>query len=388
MYFVVALVLFAFAVFYGILQLDVPGTWKFFLAAIEMLVVNQILIRKYNLSSELGLILFKSQKGLEFIDRLARSKIFNFFADGGLTMGYGLASFLLFKRAITLRSFVLGLILLGFVSVFVAPTAFYFLVNVVKINSMEKATVFEPSSAMDASLYQYAIFAILLLGGLFLFIIFGLVAYGFVVLKALYSTFVLGIPLISKTASGASLMLPGVNLPFIEGILALAIVLIVHEGAHAVLARIGKIPILSSGIVLFGIIPIGAFVEPDEKELSNSDTLTQTRVLVAGSTSNLVTSSIFFVLYLAFILIMNLFSSPIATLPSFVLGALKFIYVTLGLTFSLNFIVGTVNLLPVPLFDGYRLLDINVKNKLLIKILSYSTVAFFIINFLPSFFHG
>jgi len=66
--------------------------------------------------------------------------------------------------------------------------------------------------------------------------------------------------------------------------------------------------------------------------------------------------------------------------------ALQFIFITLGLVVSLNFVVGTVNILPVPLFDGYRLLDINIKNKMIVKAISYTALFFFVLNFLPRFF--
>ena len=55
----------------------------------------------------------------------------------------------------------------------------------------------------------------------------------------------------------------------------------------------------SSGIVLFGIIPIGAFVEPDEQELKNRRYKTS-GVIVAGSTANLISCILFFILFLDF----------------------------------------------------------------------------------------
>jgi membrane-associated protease RseP (regulator of RpoE activity) len=225
--------------------------------------------------------------------------------------------------------------------------------------------------------------AILAIGGLFLFILAGIVYYGgFVVLPALANLILHGSDTITKTASGGTFLLPGINLPLFEGIIALAIVMIVHEGGHAVLSRIAKIRVLSSGLVLFGVIPIGAFVEPDEKEMVKVEAYKQTRVLIAGPAANFITSSITFILFMALVYIMNNFD--LTANPA--LPAIKFIYVTLGLTFALNFIVGAVNLLPVPMFDGYRIMDVNVKNKTLVKIISYGTLMFFILNFLPSLF--
>lgn len=265
---------------------------------------------------------------------------------------------------------------------FIAPNALYFLVNVVKVQTMDKTSNIGANTDGSLSLFGILSLAALVIGGLFLFIVISMLYYSFIVFNAIYSTVAHGTNAIANTNPGGSFLLPGVNLPFVEGILALAIVLIVHEGAHAVLARIGKIPVLSSGLVLFGVLPVGAFVEPDEAELNKSDDVRQTRVLIAGSTSNLYTSLIFFLLFIGFVYFLN----SVNVIGTIFQAPAKFIYILLGLTFSLNFIVGTVNLLPVPLFDGHRILDVNLKNKLIVKILSYATLAAFIANFLPWLF--
>jgi membrane-associated protease RseP (regulator of RpoE activity) len=55
-------------------------------------------------------------------------------------------------------------------------------------------------------------------------------------------------------------------LPLLYGWLGIVVALIVHEGAHGVVARRYNYTVRSSGIVLFLGIPIGAFVETDENE--------------------------------------------------------------------------------------------------------------------------
>ena len=57
---------------------------------------------------------------------------------------------------------------------------------------------------------------------------------------------------------------PGVTIP-IEAIVAVAVIAIVHETAHGVMCVIAKLRLQSSGALLLGWLPIGAFVEPDEK---------------------------------------------------------------------------------------------------------------------------
>ncbi|MBI5227124.1 site-2 protease family protein [Candidatus Micrarchaeota archaeon] len=376
---ILVLVLVALGVFYGILQLSVPGYLQFILVVAEMLIVSHILIKKYKLPTEMGMVLLKSQKGMEAIEKLAKKdEIFKFFADVGIAMSYGLLSTVLMKKNSSIKTLIIGLLLLGFVSFLVGPTAFIFLFEILKVGSFSKGAM--PAVSVDYGIYIVS--AILLLGGLWLFILSGIVYYGAVIFTKLVETIAFGSDALAKTTPGGTFLLPGINLPLFEGILALAIVLVVHEGAHAVLARIAKIKILSSGIVLFGVIPVGAFVEPDEKELDKLDQHKHTRVIGAGTTSNLMFSSIFFILFFGLAILINNFSLFTTALA----GPLKFIYITLGLTFSLNFIVGAVNLLPIPLFDGYRLLDINIKNKMLVKAVMYGTLFFFVLNFLPWFF--
>lgn len=460
---ILLIVAIALALFYTIVfRLDIPGSWKFFLVAIEMIAVNQIFIKRYKLPSEIGLVLVKSKKGIEMIDRLARSeRAFNFMADVGASISYGLLSLPLMRRNVSLPSMALGIGLLLFLTVFVAPIALSFLFHIVGIggSGTSGGTISAVSQGTDYGMYLVG--ALLVGGGIFLLILFGIVFYGLVVFKAIVTTIFFGTNAIASTASGADILLPGVNLPFFEGLAALVIVLVVHEGAHAVLARIAKVPILSSGIVLFGVIPIGAFVEPDEKKLARVEAGKQTRVLVAGPTANMLTAAAFFILFMGFFLttadmresvlyvmhndslnfsqaqlpqglvIYEIGGQPVSSIdfaslslppdgevrlatnrgeiiratdangkmgiyfsvlePSslfsrYSMPFLQSIYTMLGLCVALNFMVGAVNILPIPLFDGYRIVDVNVRNKTVVQALSYAALFFFILNFLPRLF--
>ncbi len=64
------------------------------------------------------------------------------------------------------------------------------------------------------------------------------------------------------------LLIPGVNdfIPFTWGIIALIVTLVVHEFSHAILCRVEDIRVKSMGL-LFALVPIGGFAEPDEEEL-------------------------------------------------------------------------------------------------------------------------
>ncbi|QGN06352.1 metalloprotease [Halorhabdus sp. CBA1104] len=88
-----------------------------------------------------------------------------------------------------------------------------------------------------------------------------------------------------------ALVIPGFNdfLPLAaapEIIFGLVLALVVHEGGHGLLCRVENIDIESMGLALFTIIPIGAFVEPDEQDRQDADRGAQTRMFAAGVTNN------------------------------------------------------------------------------------------------------
>ncbi len=63
-------------------------------------------------------------------------------------------------------------------------------------------------------------------------------------------------------------LIPGVNefIPFTWGVIALIVALVVHEFSHAILCRVEGIRVKSMGI-LFALVPIGGFAEPDDEQL-------------------------------------------------------------------------------------------------------------------------
>jgi len=87
-------------------------------------------------------------------------------------------------------------------------------------------------------------------------------------------------------------VLPGVHipqLPFFIPIYAwvgIFLAMIVHEASHGIQAIGEKIKLKSAGLLLLGFIPIGAFVEPDEKELGKADERARVRLYSAGPSSN------------------------------------------------------------------------------------------------------
>ncbi len=88
----------------------------------------------------------------------------------------------------------------------------------------------------------------------------------------------------------ANIGLPGINpyLPIVDGWAALVVAMIVHEGAHGIVARSLGLPVKSSGLLFFLVVPIGAFVDVDEDAMRGARSSYAGRVLGAGAGINLV----------------------------------------------------------------------------------------------------
>ncbi|MEE9323664.1 MAG: site-2 protease family protein [Candidatus Aenigmarchaeota archaeon] len=84
----------------------------------------------------------------------------------------------------------------------------------------------------------------------------------------------------------------GIFIPFWQALIAIICLLVPHEFAHGVLTRCHKIKLKSAGILTVGPIPIGAFVEPDQKEMEKHEGKARMRIYAAGSFTNLIVSVI------------------------------------------------------------------------------------------------
>ena len=88
-----------------------------------------------------------------------------------------------------------------------------------------------------------------------------------------------------------TVLIPGVTLTSASAILyfllSIPIVLVVHEGAHGIVASLEKIKIKTGGFAIF-IALFAGFVEPDEKEFDNAKKISRLRVIGAGATANVI----------------------------------------------------------------------------------------------------
>ena len=99
----------------------------------------------------------------------------------------------------------------------------------------------------------------------------------------------------SEKFSEVTLLIPGVTVRSMPNLmyflLAVPVVLVIHEVAHGIVARLEKIKVKSGGFAII-IAIIAGFVEPDEEEFNKAKKVSKVRVIAAGSTSNVLFSFI------------------------------------------------------------------------------------------------
>lgn len=98
---------------------------------------------------------------------------------------------------------------------------------------------------------------------------------------------------VPSEAAQLTVLIPGVTLTSASAIaaflLSLPIVLVVHEGAHGIVATLEKIKIKSGGFAIF-IAVFAGFVEPDEEDFEKAKKISKLRVIGAGATANVIFS--------------------------------------------------------------------------------------------------
>ncbi|MEM0437944.1 MAG: site-2 protease family protein [Candidatus Micrarchaeia archaeon] len=439
--------------FLFILSLQIPDVFKFILEVLLLGVYSYYLHKRHNIEYYYGMLMLKTREGLTEIDRVARnSALWCAFADMGLVMAFGLSAPLMFRH-LRGRDVAFGLLALLITALLMLPNLYTTAISVIALPYDGTATARTAQSDISMLLAPALVLGIVVLGYMAVISI-SLVYQAASIIISLIQNAVAGAA--HNVQPGASLLLPGINLPFMEGVLALMFILFVHEMAHAVLSRVARVRLKSAGILLFGFIPVGAFVDPDEDILSRKAAHEQARVLVAGSTANFALSFIAIVLLFAVSLvplsglydtgvtviaardgiplikgdvILGIDNESFASFQDFVdykpkmprnstvvvhtlrgdltvptdqngaMGILfqprinpsynwyVFIVNFLKLLFALNFFVATVNLLPIPLFDGHRLLALGLgaRRAWLLAIIAGIVSLALLANILPWF---
>lgn len=116
--------------------------------------------------------------------------------------------------------------------------------------------------------------------------------------------------------SELTILIPGVTLTSAPAItfflLSIPIVLVMHEGAHGIVAALEKIKIKTGGFAIF-IALFAGFVEPDEEEFDKAKKISKLRVIGAGATSN-----VLFAIVLGVIMLTNpIFGMVLQDIPLF-----------------------------------------------------------------------
>ncbi len=106
---------------------------------------------------------------------------------------------------------------------------------------------------------------------------------------------------IPQGAKTRPIILPGINIPFIVGIISLSVVLLVHEPAHGVILRRLKLKAKSTGLAIFLFVIPGAFVEQDDEEFEDAAPEKRMQVAGAGPMANIIAAIISLVLVIALV---------------------------------------------------------------------------------------
>lgn len=110
-----------------------------------------------------------------------------------------------------------------------------------------------------------------------------------------------------------TVLVPGVTLTSASSIayflLSIPIVLVMHEGAHGIVAALERIKIKTGGFAIF-IALFAGFVEPDEEDFEKAKKVSRLRVIGAGATSNVI-----FAFALGLILLTNPFFAIVVPEP-------------------------------------------------------------------------
>lgn len=149
-----------------------------------------------------------------------------------------------------------------------------------------------------------------LFANVFMFLIMVVLGYGLFTLSALvyYAGFILTefVQGNTQVAPGVAPLIPGVKIPSLNfylplyTIISIAIILIIHEGFHGIVARVERFRLKSYGVLSLGVLPIGGFVEPDESQVLRAGSLKRVRLYSAGSMGNFIGAFVFLGLFVLF----------------------------------------------------------------------------------------
>jgi len=449
--------------------------------AIATLIISGIIITKVDgLNGGYGIYLLKTKRGLNAIRKIAYSneKFWQLFAAWGMILGFGVLSYLILGNKISKKMYAFGLISLIIITMFVLPYMSYAatFINLPKLSSHVDFITSIKVPGFFTLLYDLAhespvlvILNIITISTGFAGYVLSSILYnaGDIVYLVIKSIEISSVKPLSSGIPGVAPVIPGIDLPLVAGLIALALLLVVHEFSHGILAALSKVKLKSIGLLMLGILPMGAFVEPNEDEIAKLDNLSQNKISVAGVSANFLFMIIFFI---PMILMLPYVVNHIYHTNVVVVGTMKgypaygvvknnsdllywnglkvknltelendasktypgeliniatstgnyslvakpynkttsligieveqvtepltntvsksvifFFYTLFALSFMLNFLIGAVNLLPIPGFDGWRIYSTSIKDKRKIHLIIAIIIIALVVNVLPWF---
>lgn len=291
-------------------------------AVFPVLILSGIAIqRSMSFKGGWGLSLIGGKHGSGIIEKLSKMKggFWEEFAMWGLTISLGLMTYFLVKGKIKKSTFIIGMVSLILLELFVLPYLAYGLqfINIPGFSISSPQQFVLPNLASLISLQSLAELGATIVFG-FVGLIAFLVFYSSSTILYSFGGYLSNPTPAGAIASGISTqipnvpIIPGITLPLLPGLIAIAIVLVCHEFAHGILARRAKVKIKQIGILLFGFIPIGGFVEPDEKQVMKLKPEQQTHIFSAGIAANFLLVIIFFALTIFFVIFVNPYANSYA----------------------------------------------------------------------------
>ncbi len=253
-----------------------------------------------------GFYMLGSKGGLSTIDRISKNygSFWDVMSLWGLTLGFGILTYPLLKGKIDKRVYASGLITLFLIMVFIFPhigTSLQF-INLPQVQAAAVASSGQSGLSFNFTTIYYAIIAITIFAGFSGFLLSSLfvgaesILWGIIQFAASPSGAAAGAV---ANQAGVAPIIPGIDIPLFAGIIAIATLLIIHEFSHGILARRAKVKLKEIGLLVFGFIPIGGYVEPDEKMVEKLDNIKQTKIFSAGVAANFIATIILFILMFA-----------------------------------------------------------------------------------------
>lgn len=246
----------------------------------------------------------RTQHGIRLIDFLAgiRPRLWKFIGDLGIVLSFsGLGALYLSKKKESRGNLYYIIVLISLLAVSVSKagilpklsSVLLLAIAVLIMRKIDNTTInFIVTSLLISSAARAfipKIHFVLLLGflGFPALIIMALVQQAYDILQG---SMLPGIsPLIPSTRGGnIGVTFPGYDIfiPWWYALIAIIATLVPHELAHGVLSKVHHVKVKSTGLLTFGALPLGAFVEPDEENLKSKSSISRTRVYAVGSLAN------------------------------------------------------------------------------------------------------